>query len=150
MEAMQFKIDSLQEMMLFARACATKAQKGEVFALSGDLGVGKTTFVRFFVQHLSNPAQEVTSPTFSLVHIYDTSLCPIWHLDLYRLESVQEVVMLGIEEAMESSIMLIEWPEIATPFLPLECFNLEFLWGEEENSRYISCTGPKEWKKLYE
>jgi tRNA threonylcarbamoyl adenosine modification protein YjeE len=84
-----------------------------VIALLGDLGSGKTTFARFFIESiLLDKTQKITSPTFNIIHTYDTKKGPVWHIDLYRITDPSEVPELGLLEAMEDSICLIEWPEI--------------------------------------
>jgi len=109
------------------RRLAGLAQPGDVFALEGDLGSGKTTLARAFVRALTDATEEVPSPTFTLVQTYDSRLGTIWHFDLYRLEREDEVLELGIEDAFESGISLVEWPARLGPWLPATrlCVRLE-------------------------
>ena len=99
---------------------ASRAKPGTVIALNGDLGAGKTEFVRGFVAALPgcNPA-EIASPTFALVHRYETEP-PVWHLDLYRLESEAELAAIGGEEFFDpfDEITLVEWAERYPRWLP--------------------------------
>jgi tRNA threonylcarbamoyladenosine biosynthesis protein TsaE len=97
---------------------ARLARPGDVLALAGDLGAGKTTLARAFVQALAGAEEEVPSPTFTLVQTYDGPDCPLWHFDLYRLERAEECFELGIEEALADGIVLIEWPERMGSWLP--------------------------------
>jgi tRNA threonylcarbamoyladenosine biosynthesis protein TsaE len=97
---------------------ARDAAPGDVFALAGSLGSGKTTLARGFIRALTRPDEEVPSPTFTLVQTYETPKGTIWHFDLYRLEDPEEAWELGIEEAFASGISLIEWPERLGPLLP--------------------------------
>lgn len=120
---------NLDKMEEFAATIAQDVKKGDVITLTGDLGAGKTTFAQFFIKALSgdNPV-EVTSPTFNLLHLYETSKGEIWHFDLYRLKQKEEIYELGLEEAFLNGISLIEWPQIIADMLPssrLE-INLEF------------------------
>jgi tRNA threonylcarbamoyladenosine biosynthesis protein TsaE len=93
-------------------------KKGEVIALFGDLGSGKTTFVQGFGK-ASGVTSPITSPTFTLMHIYHSARWPIYHFDFYRLQSVAEAQNLGCEEYFDGDgIALIEWPERALPLLP--------------------------------
>ena len=100
-----------------AQLFASSVQKGDVIALYGTLGVGKSTFSRFFIQHLTN-ATEVPSPTFTLVQSYDTSDFTIFHYDMYRLEHPEDAYELGVEESFFMGVNLIEWPEKIENLLP--------------------------------
>jgi tRNA threonylcarbamoyladenosine biosynthesis protein TsaE len=93
-----------------ARRLAGVARPGDVIALWGGLGAGKTAFARAFVRAAGDPAEEVPSPTFTLVQTYALAAGPCWHFDLYRLQAPDEVWELGIEEAFAGGIVLIEWP----------------------------------------
>jgi len=99
-----------------AARLAGVAEAGDVLALDGPLGAGKTVFARGFIRALTRPDEEVPSPTFTLVQVYEGAACPIHHFDLYRIESPDELHELGIEEALGDGITLIEWPERARAF----------------------------------
>ncbi len=96
-----------------ARAIAQKAQPGDVIALHGDLGAGKSTFARAFIRAATGlPELDVPSPTFTIVQSYDhLDGYPIYHADLYRLESEDDLEDVGLEEERDTSIMLVEWPD---------------------------------------
>ncbi len=89
---------------------AAQAREGDVFALDGDLGAGKTTLARGFIRALTTPDEEVPSPTFTLVQTYDTPAFTIWHFDLYRIGEPAEVVELGWDDALAGGVSLVEWP----------------------------------------
>ena len=95
----------------FAIKCAAEASPHDIFLLSGPLGAGKSVFARAFIQSLVGEKIDVPSPTFTLVQTYSTDKAEIWHFDLYRLETPEEIYELGWEEAMGQNILLIEWPE---------------------------------------
>ena len=81
--------------------------------LKGNLGAGKTTFSQFFLkQILISKNQIITSPTFNIINVYNTIKGVVWHVDLYRLESKEEVFNLGLFEFMQNGIALIEWPNL--------------------------------------
>jgi tRNA threonylcarbamoyladenosine biosynthesis protein TsaE len=84
---------------------------GDVIALSGPLGVGKTTLVRGLLQALGHQG-EVPSPTFAIVQPYDDLTPPVWHVDLYRIEDRHEIAQLGLDEAADA-VLLVEWPDRA-------------------------------------
>lgn len=102
-----------------AKVLASKVRVGDVIALSGEVGVGKTTFAQIFIGALLKTPENITSPTFTLVQRYETIYgWQIMHADLYRLKGSEELMELGLEEYFETDVMLIEWPEVAAGILP--------------------------------
>jgi tRNA threonylcarbamoyladenosine biosynthesis protein TsaE len=108
----------------FGRLLAGMLRRGDVVALKGGLGAGKTTLARAIVAGLSAESEDVPSPTFTLVQTYPIALsdgpAELWHFDLYRLDRSDQVYELGIEDALAEGVSLIEWPELAAGLLPKE------------------------------
>jgi tRNA threonylcarbamoyladenosine biosynthesis protein TsaE len=110
---------SEEETVELGRGIGRALKGGELLLLQGDLGFGKTVFVRGVAAALGVPPEEVSSPSFSLVHEYRGGRVPLFHLDLYRLDSPdEEVGALGIEEILAGGgVVLVEWGEKLPPFL---------------------------------
>lgn len=116
--AMNLLSHSVDETHQLARELAEKARPGEVIALFGDLGSGKTTFVQGFCA-ACGVTSPITSPTFTLMHIYRGWRWPIYHFDFYRLRNVAEAQDLGCEEYFDGDgVSLVEWPERTLTLLP--------------------------------
>jgi tRNA threonylcarbamoyladenosine biosynthesis protein TsaE len=109
-------IPDLRALDRFAAELAARARRGDVFALSGELGAGKTALARSFISALARregvtPPADVPSPTFTLMQEYDVGHERVFHFDLYRLKRPEEAMELGLEDACADGIALIEWPE---------------------------------------
>ncbi len=121
---------------------AMALRAGDVLALTGDLGAGKTTLARALIRTMADePALEVPSPTFTLVQSYETRV-PLHHFDLYRLGSPDELDELGLDEMLVSGAALIEWPDRAGDRLPLTAITLELMQDGDGRTARISGTGP--------
>ena len=109
--------------------------------LDGDLGAGKTTFVKGLAKGLKAKIKEVVSPTFVLMNIYKGKI-PIYHFDLYRLEKPQEIESLNIDEYLQSDgVAVIEWPKRLGNQIPTNAYWIEFK-HKEENTREICISSP--------
>ena len=113
---------------------AAMARLGDVIALKGELGTGKTTLARAFIRAYGNP-DEVPSPTFTLVQVYDAGPTAVWHFDLYRLRDAEDAWELGIEDAFASGIALIEWPERLGTLLPERRLEIRLSYGDNPGAR---------------
>lgn len=113
---------------------ASQAQIGDIIGLKGTLGAGKSFFARSFINALSESPVDVLSPTFNLVYSYDTKKGEIFHFDLYRLKSAEELENIGFFDALKNGICLIEWPEIAEKFLRKDYFEITFSFDEKLGS----------------
>ena len=127
-------------------------KKGDIVLFHGEIGVGKTTFIRYLVNHLQvnnhlNPT-EVTSPTFNLVNEYDVGIFLIQHYDLYRLTSSDETKYIGLLENQKETLTLIEWPEKINNKINNK-IDLFFKYGEDMSKRFLYIKGLSN-KKLNE
>ncbi|MBM3509038.1 MAG: tRNA (adenosine(37)-N6)-threonylcarbamoyltransferase complex ATPase subunit type 1 TsaE [Alphaproteobacteria bacterium] len=129
-----------------ASAVAGLVRPGDVIALRGDLGAGKTTFARFFLA-ARGVHGDVPSPTFTLVQVYAQPACEIWHFDLYRLNAPAEAIELGIEEAFATAISLIEWPDRLGPLLPPDRLTIAFGFGATADARRVTLEGFGAWRE---
>lgn len=109
--SLTIKLPNLEATECLARTIVPLAEVGDVITLQGDLGAGKTAFARAFIQSWMQKDCEVPSPTFTLVQCYEKAGQTLYHFDLYRLKVVQEIIELGLEEALHTGVTLIEWPE---------------------------------------
>jgi len=139
---MIYRSKSTEETMKLAREFAGKLKPGIILGLNGNLGTGKTQFVKGICEHFK-VKEVVNSPTFIIVNEYEGTDCEskrfkIYHFDLYRLNSASELNVIGFEEYLnKNSLVLIEWPEIAEKYLNKEIDTICFDYGDSENERVI-------------
>lgn len=124
---------------------AGMARAGDVIALSGTLGTGKSTLARAFIRFLTTPDEDVPSPTFTLVQVYDTEAGVVWHFDLYRLEKPDDALELGLDDAFADGISLMEWPDRLGPLLPRRRLDVTLAAGDTETSRKATLTAQGAW-----
>lgn len=140
MQKQNWTTKSPEETTALGKRVAKLLKPGTVVALSGNLGSGKTTFLKGLTAGLGlKNADAVTSPTFSLMHIYD-SKPRVYHFDLYRLESEKEVLNIGFEEFVSDSeaITCVEWAEKAPGLMPKDTVKIQFeVVGENERKIQI-------------
>ncbi len=137
-----YKLADEAETEALAQRLAAKLQAGDVLALQGDLGAGKTAFCRALIRAvLGAPDEAVPSPTFALVQAYEGPDFPITHFDLYRLKDERELDELGFFEALEDGVTLIEWPDRAGRALPADCLRLTLEHGDDEGARIATLSG---------
>jgi tRNA threonylcarbamoyladenosine biosynthesis protein TsaE len=136
--------NSVDETRELAEAIAALARAGDVVVLAGDLGAGKTAFVQGFGRGLG-VTERITSPTFTLVHVYEGRL-PIHHLDVYRLDQLSEALDLGLPEMLdEGGVVLVEWGDAITPVLPHDLLEVHLSFGEDDDARSLAVrtVGPR-------
>ena len=126
----------------FAQALGSRLSAGDVLLLSGGVGAGKTHFARCLIRALLPTPEDVPSPTYTLVQTYPGPTCEIWHADLYRLSDATEVIELGLAEAFENAIALVEWPDRLGDLAPSDALALEFTPGKPRKSATSRSHGP--------
>ena len=133
----EISIEDLADCQLFAEQVAAQITLPMAIALSGTLGAGKTQWSRFFAIALGAPPETVSSPTFMLVHEYD-SYPRIFHLDAYRIGDEDEMLELGIEEMFEAdAVTIVEWADRFPSLLPRQTLRIHLEIGESESSRRV-------------
>lgn len=137
--------DATETAALGARIAAG-LEIGDCVALEGDLGAGKTTLARAILQALGIE-EHVPSPTFTLVSAYDTPRLHVGHYDLYRIEDPSELAELGIDEAVDTGAVLVEWPERAQGRLPGVPLHVT-LTRAGENERTATLGGASKWQRI--
>ena len=138
------------ETEMLAAKLAKLARRGDVIALAGDLGVGKTAFARAFIRARLRTDDDVPSPTFTLVQIYEPLSLQdpaIWHFDLFRLHLPEDALELAIEDAFAEAITLIEWPERLGGLLPDNRLDLTLMAGADERSRRVLIEAGGDWRE---
>jgi tRNA threonylcarbamoyladenosine biosynthesis protein TsaE len=117
---------SAEETITLGRRLAERAPAGTVIALHGELGAGKTCFVKGLALGLG-VTQEVTSPTFTIIHEYRGGRLPLYHIDLYRLDTVQQALDIGIDDYLHNDgVTVIEWAERIESLLPANTTHIRF------------------------
>jgi len=121
-----------------AAAIAPLVQAGDTLLLAGDLGAGKTAFTQGLGRALG-VAQHITSPTFVLMHSYEGTAFPLLHVDVYRVDRLQEVVDLGLEELIDDgAAAVIEWGDRAAPALPPDYLEVRIEFGQGDDDRVFT------------
>lgn len=124
-----------EESRMIGMELADKLTSGSVVALSGDLGTGKTTFTKAIAQGLGIK-EMITSPTFTIIQEYEGGRLPLYHFDVYRLTSPDELYELGYEEYFYGQgACVVEWAELIEDFLPENTIKIRIDYGENEGER---------------
>lgn len=137
---LQITLSSPDDTARLAERMARLLHPGDVLLLSGEIGAGKTHFARALIQSMLTTPEDVPSPTFTLVQVYDTPAGEIWHSDLYRLTHPDEAIELGLLDAFETAICLIEWPDRLGDLAPPNALSLAFSPGDHDDARRLVLT----------
>lgn len=134
-------LNSADETQQLAHKISPLLEAGDVVLLEGPLGAGKSHFARGIIQAQLGLDEEVPSPTFTLVQIYETPKLDFWHCDLYRLESPEAALELGLDEAFESSVCLVEWPSRLGEMTPPRAVTIQIETGDGDTCRNMRFVG---------
>jgi len=142
-------LKSLEDTQNFSESISKKISAGDIIFLYGEIGVGKTTFVRFFINYLESKNgiknSDVLSPTFNIVYDYDVGNVKILHYDLYRLKNYKDISQLGMFETSNDSIKIVEWPELIES-KPKDRVDIQFQYSKLKDSRKVEIIGFGKWK----
>ena len=125
-------------------------RNGDIILLKGKIGAGKSHFARSLIQAAMDKIEDVPSPTFTLVQTYYTTVGPMWHADLYRLNDHNDVFELGLFDAFGHEIVLIEWPERLGYLEPSDALTVEIIILENDKREVIFSTASDIWKERLE
>lgn len=136
----EIRLNNEQEVMDFGKALAKELEQGDILALVGELGTGKTALTKAVAKGLGI-TEPVTSPTFTIVKEYHSGRIPMFHFDVYRLESGAELISVGGDEYFDTGgVCIIEWADKIAEILPDDTKVIFLEYGEEEGERIYKCT----------
>lgn len=134
------KIREENETRQFGLELAEQLKKGDVVALIGDLGTGKTALTKYIAQGLGI-SEQITSPTFTIVQEYTSGRLPMYHFDVYRIGDPEEMYELGYEEYFwGNGVCIVEWADLIEDLLPENARKIYITYGEKEGERIYQCT----------
>ena len=144
-------IKSLEQLNSLSKKVADQLKEKDHIYLTGEIGVGKTTFTRYLINYLQkkegSKTTEVLSPTFNLLYEYDLKKFKIMHYDLYRLKNEKELITLGIFNENENAIKIIEWPSLIK--IPIsDKLEIHLDYAKHDNERKLRLLGTGKWKNF--
>ena len=143
------ELSSLKDTKNLSKKISEIINAGDVIFLYGEIGVGKTTFVRFFINHLEVESgmkkSDILSPTFNIAYDYDIGEIKVYHYDLFRLKNYKDILELGMFETSKDHIKIIEWPELIE-LKPKNRIDILFQYSKLKNSRKVEVVGFGKWK----
>jgi tRNA threonylcarbamoyladenosine biosynthesis protein TsaE len=138
MATQHIELGNAEATAALGKALARRLEAGDVVFLEGDLGAGKTTLARGLIEAWTGET-DAPSPTYTLVQTYEGAAGPLWHMDLYRLKQPDDVLELGLEEALGVALLLIEWPDRLGPYAPTD--RIEIRLQPHAEGRIAAITG---------
>ena len=143
------QLKSLEDTKKLSKKLSKIIKARDIIFLYGEIGVGKTTFVRFFINYLESKSgikkSDVLSPTFNIVYDYEINNKKILHYDLFRLKNYKDILQLGIFETSNEYIKIIEWPELIE-VKPQDRVDIKFKYSKVTNIREVQILGFGKWK----
>ena len=139
-----FNIQEENKTKIIAKEISKICKKGDVLAISGSMGVGKTTFIKYFIKNISK-AKSVPSPSYNIILPYETKHFTVFHMDAWRLKNHNEALSLGVTEMFDDAIFLIEWAEKIKVILPNDCLSL--IIKNINNKKFLEIKGNEVWNK---
>ena len=143
------QLKSLEDTKIFSSNISKIIKTGDIIFLYGEIGVGKTTFARFFINYLEHKngiaSSNVLSPTFNIVYDYDVKNIKVQHYDLYRLKNYKDISQLGMFETSNDHIKIVEWPELIKS-KPNNRIDILFQYLKSTGSRKAKVIGYGKWK----
>ena len=143
------QLKSLKDTENLSKNISQIINSGDIIFLYGEIGVGKTTFVRYLINHLENKnkikVSDVLSPTFNIVYDYKIGVIKIHHYDLYRLKNYNDIIQLGMFETSENHIKIVEWPELIK-IKPKSRIDILFHYSEDMKFRNVEVIGFGKWE----
>jgi tRNA threonylcarbamoyladenosine biosynthesis protein TsaE len=138
------ELSSLKDTKTLSKKISKEIKLGDIIFLYGEIGAGKTTFVRFLINQLEVENKikksEILSPTFNIVYDYKVGKINILHYDLYRLKNYKDILELGMFETSKNYIKIIEWPELIKP-KPIDRIDVTFKYSKKINARKVNVIG---------
>ena len=141
-----FNIQKEDKTKIIAEEISKICKKGDVLAISGSMGVGKTTFIKYFIKKITK-AESVPSPSYNIILPYESEHSTIFHMDAWRLKNHNEALSLGITEMFDDAIFLIEWAEKIKAILPNDTLNL--IIKNINNKKILEIEGNEMWNKRF-
>ena len=145
LDSLAFTLSDLAQTRRFAFCLSQFMAPGRVFSISGPLGAGKSELARGMVTAVCGPQDDIPSPTFTIVQPYLSDAgFEVWHMDLYRLETAEQALALGIEDAFYECCCLIEWPDKLQELLPEDQIRIDLAMGSDSKARVLALAAAPE------